>query len=118
MDAFIDVLEEVLGSGMRLAFLDSPSSFPCLVLAHPDVRVGDEIYYLRGCSIPVALRVAGHDRFANSWGHRYRIIGGVYRFDPEDLRVFENIGEDLHHVHSEYRKESACGRKAIVLDLI
>jgi hypothetical protein len=115
MDAFIDMLEEVLGSGMRIAFLDSPSPFPCLVLAHPGVRVGDEIHYLRGCSIPVALRAAGYDRFAKSWGHRCCVIGGVYRFDPEDLRVFENLGDD---VRIEYRRESVGGRNPIVVDLI
>lgn len=101
MDAFIDVLEEVLGSGMRLALLESaalpqdpPSRFPYLVLVHPDVQVGDMIQYLRGCSIPVALRSERDNKGANSWGQRFRVIGGAYRVETEDLKVFESLRED------------------------
>jgi hypothetical protein len=101
MDAFMDVLEEVLGSGMRLALLESaslpqnpPSPFPCLVLVHPDVQVGDMIQYLRGCSIPVALRSEKDNKRAKSWGQHFRVIGGAYRVEREDLKVFENVRED------------------------
>ncbi|KAH7327498.1 heterokaryon incompatibility protein-domain-containing protein [Rhexocercosporidium sp. MPI-PUGE-AT-0058] len=55
LEVFIATLEKVLGSGMKLAALDGSQM---LAMVHPDARVGDKLYALKGCTIPVTLRVA------------------------------------------------------------
>jgi hypothetical protein len=77
------------------------------------VQVGDRIQYLRGCSIPVALRSERDNEGANSWGHRFRVIGGAYRVETEDLKVFENLREDGRY---SWHRDRPSG--PFVLDLI
>jgi len=77
IDEFIERLDDVLGSGMRLACLANESQTICMV--HPHTKEGDVIVFLRGCSMPLILRrqdktvgVGGLD------GIRFRVIGAAY----------------------------------------
>lgn len=77
LNEFIDVLDRVLSSGMRLAtllFLDYSDS---LVMVHPEAQESDLIYYLRGCSIPVVLR----ETASVDGSKQYRVVGGAYLHD-------------------------------------
>jgi len=61
--------------------------FELLAMVHPKVQGGDKIYYLRGCTIPVALRpVLGPNGEKN-----YRVIGGVYLTVTEGLNNWMRV---------------------------
>ncbi|KAH7305636.1 heterokaryon incompatibility protein-domain-containing protein [Rhexocercosporidium sp. MPI-PUGE-AT-0058] len=70
-EPFIDVLGQVLGSGMRLACLDTRQYFISMV--HPDAQEGDKIFYLKGCTTPVVLR-----RTSDPDTNQYTVIGSAY----------------------------------------
>ncbi|KAL2075158.1 hypothetical protein VTL71DRAFT_100 [Oculimacula yallundae] len=73
IEHFVNVLGRVLGSGMRLACLDTRQYF--IGMVHPDAQVGDLIYNLRGCSVPVILRKTS-DPFGPT--NHYEVIGSAY----------------------------------------
>lgn len=56
----LEDLHRALSSGMRLVCIDFDEQCPVAV-THPDVEVGDKIFYLDGCSRPVVLRGSGTD---------------------------------------------------------
>ncbi|KAK0123682.1 hypothetical protein ONS95_008694 [Cadophora gregata] len=74
IDPFIDVLRDVLGSGMRLACLDTRQYFICMV--HPDAQEGDKVFCLQGCTVPVILR-----RDPNPDVNQYTVVGSAYLDD-------------------------------------
>jgi hypothetical protein len=76
MNAFIGALHRVLDSGMRLADIDYEVCSVAMV--HPDAQINDEVFYIRGCSIPVVLRYEQED-------DGYMVIGGAYLH--EDLKT-------------------------------
>lgn len=69
----IKALHGILSSGMRLACINLDESCP-VAMVHPEAEVGDEIFYIEGCRIPVVLRwitsIENDDR--------YKVIGGCY----------------------------------------
>lgn len=68
---FIETLDKIIGSGMRLAVLKGDQF---LGMVHPNAQERDEIYLLHGCTIPVVLR-----RFKGENGRKeYNVIGGAY----------------------------------------
>jgi hypothetical protein len=76
-EAVNQILEQVLGSGMRLAELVVPQEEGlekrvAAALVNPYTEVSDEIFFLRGCSIPVALRRAGNHPDS------YEVLGGAW----------------------------------------
>jgi hypothetical protein len=72
-NTFIGAIHRVLESGMRLANIDNGRCPAAMV--HPDAQINDEVFYIRGCSIPVVLRKKND---------RYMVIGGAYLH--EDLK--------------------------------
>ena len=70
LEEFIATLEKVLGSGMKLAALDGSQ---ILGLVHPDARVGDQLYALKGCTIPVTLRPVEVGQVKE-----FTVVGGAY----------------------------------------
>lgn len=72
-------LEQVLRSGMRLAELNITTEevpYPTAGLVNPHTEVGDEVYLIKGCNIPVVMRPAGPvDQ------NRYSLIGGMWLHD-------------------------------------
>jgi hypothetical protein len=72
--AFIDAIEKVLGSGMRLAIIHTAANIRCIVMVPSSARRYDEMWFIRGCSVPVLLR-----EVENVTGTaQYKVIGGVY----------------------------------------
>jgi hypothetical protein len=71
LDAFVGLLHRVLSSGMRLVCIGG-WILP-VAMAHPNVEVGDEIFNLTGCGIPVVLR-----KCSTIDDGRYLVIGGAY----------------------------------------
>jgi hypothetical protein len=82
-------LEEVLGSGMRLAEVQfQGDDEPALV--HPHAQVQDEIFLLEGCSKPVILRRSGLSggeefvviRLGGTGIKQYQVVGAAW-FEPD-----------------------------------
>jgi hypothetical protein len=89
MDKFIERLDDVLGSGMRLASLENESQTICM--AHPHTKQGDLIVFLRGCSMPVVLRRQDNSVGAsNLHKNRFRVIGAAYLHG-----VMQDWGEEI-----------------------
>jgi hypothetical protein len=86
LSVFIATIDRVLSSEMKIATIRSLDA-ESLVMVHPKVQMGDRIYALSSCSIPVALRPA--EASAGNEYPSYHVIGGVYWqcFDPPDLEV-------------------------------
>jgi hypothetical protein len=108
-DAANQALEQVLGSGMRLAELNHVLEKPGTVkfmagLVNPHTRSSDEVFFLRGCSVPVVLRRIGSD--VNKY--TYQVIGGVWLMDSHtgDLEQFRAKFDVPYHA------------KVVVLDLV
>lgn len=70
LTASIDALHRVLSSGMRLVCIDFDQQCP-VAMAHPDVEVGDGIFYLEGCSTPMVLRYSDIEC-------QYMVVGGCH----------------------------------------
>jgi len=86
IDTFIETLEKVLKSGMRLALVRTGGSPPCsarecdtLVLAPPAAKESDQMWLIKGCSVPIILREVQDEKEEV----RYKVIGGVYVSDIE-----------------------------------
>jgi len=82
-DATNQALEHVLWSGMRLAEWNHVSEkrpkwvYFMTGLVNPHTRSSDEVFFLRGCSVPVVLRRIGSD--VNKY--TYQVIGGLWLTD-------------------------------------
>lgn len=70
-EEFIQSLERILSSGMRLACLDERT--PCMV--HPASKEMDCIYAIKGCSVPLVLRDV---RKSAEGEQQWRVIGAAY----------------------------------------
>jgi hypothetical protein len=109
-DATNQALERVLGSGMRLAELNHvlikrPKTVKFMAgLVNPHTRSSDEVFFLRGCSVPVVLRRIGSD--VNKY--TYQVIGGVWLTDSYtgDLEQFREKFNVPYHA------------EVVVLDLV
>jgi hypothetical protein len=74
LGAFIDTIEKVLGNGMRLVVILSYQGLEDIVMVPSSARREDQMWFIRGCSVPVLLR-----KVENVTGKaQYKIIGGVY----------------------------------------
>ena len=80
LQTFIEALDVVLDSKMKLAQLRSNTLPLCMV--HPQAEVSDRIYFLRGCSIPVVLREVIGTKGIN----KFKFIGGAYMDDAESVQ--------------------------------
>jgi hypothetical protein len=78
-DAFIDTIEEVLGGGMRLVVIRGVKS-SAVVMVPSSARRDDQMWFIRGCSVPVLLRKVE----IVTEKAPYKVIGGVYA--TESLR--------------------------------
>jgi hypothetical protein len=89
LDIFIETIEKVLGSGMRLAVVECWGGPEELAMVPPGTRRNDELWMIKGCSVPMVLRklpkelpmLAGHF----SWKVKYKVVGGVYFDDTQAL---------------------------------
>jgi hypothetical protein len=74
LGAFINTIEKVLGNGMRLVVILSYQGLEDIVMVPSSARREDQMWFIRGCSVPVLLR-----KVENVTGKaQYKIIGGVY----------------------------------------
>jgi hypothetical protein len=72
--AFVDAIEKVLGSGMRLVVILGNVGYENIVMVPSSARRDDQMWFMRGCSVPVLLR-----KGENVTGKaQYKVIGGVY----------------------------------------
>jgi hypothetical protein len=74
LDAFIKTIEKVLGSGMRLAVIANIRDE--LAMVPPDTKENDQVWLIKGCSCPIALRGMGHEGLLS-----YKVVGGIYLTD-------------------------------------
>jgi hypothetical protein len=82
LTAFIDILECVLKSGMRLAVVGGhgTSHKDYIGMVHPSARMSDQVWHIKGCSVPVVLREAeGIDG-----QKRHEVIGAMYIHDTKN----------------------------------
>jgi hypothetical protein len=102
LDLFLLSMERVLGSGMRLASVKSNDRPDSACIVHPSSQVGDKIFVLRGCSVPVVLRRVGEDPDLKN-KEQWQVIGGAWaasNFHPwmqmlEYWKTTENVGQHL-----------------------
>jgi hypothetical protein len=66
-------LEDILGSGMRLACLEQGRQVG-ICMIHPNAQQSDKIFDLKGCSIPLVLR----KKASGSQGDSYTVVGGAW----------------------------------------
>lgn len=86
LELYLQTLERVLGSGMRLIVLENEK----VGIAHPSVDVSDYIYWVRGCSQPVAL---ASEKLSDG-SVVYRVKGAVhllYLHKPGELEAYRNF---------------------------
>jgi hypothetical protein len=109
-DATNHALEQVLGGGCRLADLQLPPftffSAACLVDSHPEVS--DKVFFVRGCSLPVALRQASPFDPAQP---RWKVIGGVWLLSNK-------LGLSSYQDWADGKGEVPDGAEVQVLDLV
>ena len=101
----IGVLDKILGSGMRLAVM---RGYQSLGMVHPDSRENDELYLIRGSSIPVVLR-----KQWNKDGNKlYSVVGGGYTLatDPnsEYYRGTRDVEDALNWDGKEIEELTLC----------
>jgi hypothetical protein len=85
-EAFINGMEGVLGSGVRVADLtmsgslssDRRGALHAIGMVHPDAQPGHQVYFIQGCSIPVVLKPIVSGRRI-----KYRVIGGAYVLEAD-----------------------------------
>ena len=81
--AFIDALERVLKSGMRLSVIrgSDPSGEEFVGMVPPRARPLDQVWHIRGCSVPIVMREFG----GNSGELSYEVIGAVHLHDAKKM---------------------------------
>lgn len=78
LNTFIDTLERVLKSGMRLSVmrgLDPTGEY--IGMVPPRTRPLDQVWHIQGCSVPMVMREFGGNRGELS----YEVIGAVHLHD-------------------------------------
>jgi len=101
----IDHLDKIIGSGMRLAVMTGHQS---LAMVHPDSRENDELYLIRGSSVPVVLRTC-----LNENGKKlYSVVGGGYTLatdaKSEYYRVTKDAEDALNWDDREVEEVTLC----------
>lgn len=83
LNAFIDALERVLKSGMRLSVIrgSDPSGEEYVGMVPPRARPLDQVWHIQGCSVPIVMREFG----GNSGELSYEVIGAVYLHDAKKM---------------------------------
>ncbi len=81
LDVFIETIEKVLGSGMRLAVVKSQRQEK-LAMVPPGTRKNDNLWMIKGCSVPILLR-RQEGRSSNT--STYKVVGGGYFDDTQDV---------------------------------
>ncbi|KAH8760794.1 heterokaryon incompatibility protein-domain-containing protein [Hyaloscypha finlandica] len=71
--AFIDTIEKVLGSGMRLVVIHGVKS-NVIAMVPSSAKRDDQMWFIRGCSVPVLLRELENV----TEKAQYKVVGGVY----------------------------------------
>ena len=85
LDIFIETIEKVLGSGMRLAAIKCPRH-EVLAMVPPGTRRDDEVWMIKGCSVPIVLR--RQKFFENRIGQfPWKVVGGGYFDDSQALEI-------------------------------
>jgi len=92
LDIFIENLDRVLGSGMRLATAKSYDYLiDLLFMVHPYAEKGDLVYVLQGCGMPVVLRALKDPDFSG----KYEVVGGAYLY-PIDMSRSDGYNDKLY----------------------
>jgi hypothetical protein len=82
---FIETIEKVLGSGMRLAVIKCPRRDD-LAMVPPGTRRDDEVWMIKGCSVPIVLRRQKQfERRIEQFP--LKVVGGVYFDDTQALEI-------------------------------
>ena len=81
MMMFVETLDKIIGSGMRLAVLSGGQP---LAMVHPEAQERDEIYLLHGCGIPVVLRRS----IDIDGGKCYSVVGGAYTLGTDEKSTY------------------------------
>jgi hypothetical protein len=86
LDIFIETIEKVLSSGMRLAVVEL-RGFQELAMTPPGTRRNDQVWMIKGCSVPIVLRKLPKEHPIGhfSWKSAYKVVGGVYFDDTPAL---------------------------------
>jgi len=86
LDIFIETIEKVLGSGMRLAVVEYWGAEE-LAMVPPGTRRNDELWMIKGCSVPIVLRKLPKEHPVGqfSWKSTYKVVGGVFSDDTQAL---------------------------------
>lgn len=79
--AFIDTLEHILKSGMRLAVVSGHGTLgkDYIGMVLSNARTSDQVWHIRGCSVPILLRKI--DRI--DCQTRHEVIGAMYLHDAK-----------------------------------
>jgi hypothetical protein len=82
LNAFIDTLERVLKSGMRLSVIRGfdPSGKEYIGMV-PRARPLDQVWHIQGCSVPIVMREFG----GNSGELWHEVIGAVHLHDAKKM---------------------------------
>ena len=97
-------LEQLLGSGLRLANISTKGFAPALV--GPQAKSFDSIFFIRGCKTPLILRPA-HDDSPST----YEVIGGIWLLS-------KTLGLDNYQDWSEGKGGVPNGDTVEVLELL
>lgn len=81
LNSFIGAVHRALHSEMRLAHIDY--TLCPVAMVHPDAQVGDEVFYIWGCSVPVVIR-----NDVKGIKTRYAVIGGAYLYKDMSDELF------------------------------
>ena len=83
LNAFIDTLERVLKSGMRLSIIRGldPSGEEYIGMVPPRARPLDQVWHIQGCSVPIVTREFG----GNSGELWHEVIGAVHLHDAKKM---------------------------------
>jgi len=97
----IALLDQILGSGMRLAVM---KGYQSLGMVHPDSEEGDQLYLIRGSSIPVVLRRG----FKENGEKMYSVVGGGYTLatdaNSQYYKGTKNIDDALNWESTEFEE--------------
>lgn len=97
LDIFIETIEKVLGSGMQLAVVSSPrhEELEELAMVPPGTRTYDEVWMIKGCSVPIVLRRqeerALYYPYTSAYT-TYKVVGGGYFHDTRNPFLQKDTG--------------------------
>jgi hypothetical protein len=86
LELYLQILERVLGSGMRLMVPENGK----VGIGHPSVNIADSIYWIRGCSQPVALAA----EVLSDGSRVFRVRGAIrlqFLHKPGEFEAYQNF---------------------------